>query len=68
MDAVLLTKIIIFSVIIILGIYDVLIWLVVGAEATISRVSLQLSLDFPILLLGLGILLGHIFVYQVVYK
>lgn len=56
-----LTKLIVLAVIAILIVYDIAIYAFSGVDATISRVALSWSQDIPIVLIGIGVLLGHLF-------
>ena len=73
MDAVLRTKILLVTNILFLILYDIVTYKVDGNPATISRVTLEFASKYPylgvplvggILLLGIGILIGHLFFPQ----
>jgi len=42
-------------------VYDIAIYSTSGVDATISRVTLSWSSDIPIVLIGIGVLIGHLF-------
>jgi len=56
-----LTKVIVLAVIASASIYDIVIYAVFGVDATISRVLLGWARDIPIVVLPVGVLLGHLF-------
>jgi hypothetical protein len=58
------TKVILISLFILLAIYDVFAVVNGGNMATISRTIYYWFADYPIVSLGFGILLGHLFVPQ----
>lgn len=58
------TRVVLIAAAIVLGAYDLWALAAAGPPATISRVFLRWTEEFPILLVGLGLLLGHLFLRQ----
>jgi hypothetical protein len=58
------TRVVLILTAVALGLYDLWALATAGPPATISRVFLRWSEEFPILLVGLGLLLGHLFLRQ----
>jgi hypothetical protein len=56
-----ITKAVVLTSLAILIVYDIAIYAAYGAGATISRVTLSWSQDIPIILVGVGVLIGHLF-------
>lgn len=58
------TRVLLILTAVLLGLYDLWALETTGPPATISRVALKWSEEFPILLVGVGLLLGHLFLRQ----
>jgi hypothetical protein len=58
------TIILIYSAIIILGVYDIVAFLQGGSDATISAILLQESRKNPAIPFAFGFLMGHLFWYN----
>jgi hypothetical protein len=56
-----ITKLIVLATVALLIIYDIAAYAASGVGATISRVTLSWSQDIPIVLIGIGVLIGHLF-------
>jgi cytochrome b subunit of formate dehydrogenase len=63
-----ITKWFLIALLLVIAIYDISIAYVFGGEATISRFTWYLALEFPAvglsIVFGLGVLVGHLFVPQ----
>jgi hypothetical protein len=56
-----LTRLFVLGTVALVTIYDIVIYAASGVDATISRLLLRWASDLPILMLPIGILLGHWF-------
>ena len=65
---ILYTRIVVLAVVALLIIYDIAIFAISGVDATISRVVLGWARDLTIIVLGVGILMGHLFWPQFIEK
>jgi hypothetical protein len=56
-----ITRTVVLLLVAIAIIYDIIVCAAVGTEVTISRIALSWSVDTPIVLLGIGVVIGHLF-------
>ena len=58
------TRFLLVGVIVLLALWDLYVISMTGPEASISRVCLKWGEEFPLLLIILGVLIGHLFLRQ----
>lgn len=56
-----LTKIILITAVVALSLYDIVALINGGSEATISRITLSYSKEYPVIPFAVGVVCGHLF-------
>lgn len=55
------TKAIVLAVIGLIIVYDIIAYWTMGVKATVSRITLAWAQDIPIVAVGVGVVIGHLF-------